>query len=234
MKSTKFLIVILLLAAMKILSSCNDFELFPDKTVYFKGRIVEAFDTNKPIDSVLVQGCTKRLSMWPSGRICDVETYTDSTGYFSLSFVAGGLEGRGINYKKNGYESLDSCKTLSDGTLECYIKPLPTIFYIYSQKRQQQLTYDSLTMKVSTETKDTTIHYFTRILPNIYGDTLYYLAARKETYSLDESFTFIKVSDNSFVRVEAIYFKDKKYEKTDFDTVFCPKGMSTSYTIKQK
>jgi hypothetical protein len=216
------------------LSSCFDFDLFPEKTVRYKGRIVEAFDTTKPVDSVLVQGCTQEFSLFPNWPTCDVETFTDINGNFNISFKADGLEGRGISYGKDGYSNLDSCKKLPNGALECYLQPLPTIFYIFSpSKNNTPFIYDSLVVQLYLETKDTIIHYVTRSNPNTSGGTYYYWTSdpNSNNQTWNKSYTNIKVLDNSSVSIKANYFKDNNEMKVDSVTLFCPKGIGASYKI---
>lgn len=215
------------------LTSCFNFDLFPEKKIVYKGRIVEAYDTTKPVDSVLVQGCIQEFSLFPNWPDCDIETYTDNNGSFYISFKTEGLEGHGLSYGKDGYSSLDSCKTMADGTLECYVQPLPTIFYIFSPtKNDVPFTYDSLVVQVQTETRDTTVHYFTGSFQNSFGGTSYYWTSNPApNLTWKRSYTVIKVLDNSSVTVDAIYFKNNNEMKTDNITLFCPKGIGNSYQI---
>ena len=96
MKNLKFLLLTVSIAGLSLLTHC--FELFPEEAVTYEGRIYESFDLTKPLDSVLVQGCTQQISLFPNWPTCDIETHTDEDGYFFISFQADGLEGRGIGY----------------------------------------------------------------------------------------------------------------------------------------
>jgi hypothetical protein len=210
-------------------SSCFDLE----KTVVYNGRIVEAFDTTKPIDSVLVQGCIQEFSLLPDWPDCDTKTFTDHDGNFNISFETDGFERYFLSYRKEGYSSLDSCKTLPDGSLECYLLPLPTVFHIFSPfKDDLPFNYDSLVVLVRTVTIDTTIHYVTGSFQNSFGRTSYYWTYDPHSNSAwEKSSTIIKVLDNSSVTIEAIYFSNKNKAKLDKVTLSCPKGIGNSYKI---
>lgn len=209
------------------LTSC--FELFPEETVVYQGRI---FDTTKPVDSVLVQGCTQQLSLFPNSPNCDTETLSDAHGYFYIAFKVDDLEGRGISYGKEGYRSLDSCLTLNDGTLECYIQPLPTSFYIYSPTTTEPFIYDSLTIQVLAEDRDTTVFYHVESFENTFGDTSFYWTTDSDLiYGTFESYTDISVPDNSVITLLAEYFKSDELLVIDLYTLFCPKGIGNSYKI---
>jgi hypothetical protein len=230
MKYLKVALFIVSLSAICALTSC--FELFPDETVFYEGRVYEAFDKSKPVDSVLVQGCTQKLSLFPNWPSCDTETLTNSEGYFFIVFEADGLEGRAIFCSKEGYKSLDSCITLNDGTLECFIEPLPTVFYIYSPTYTESLTYDSLKIFIQAEDLDTTVFYHTESFENTWGGTSFYWTTDTDlTFGSLESFTNIFVPDNSVVILTAQYFNNDEFIITDLDTLFCRKGVGNSYKI---
>lgn len=218
---------------MTTFTSCYNFDSFPEKTVVYKGRIVEAYDSTKPVDSVLVQGCIQEFSLFPNWPDCDTETFTDSNGNFYISFKVDGLEGYGLSYGKEGYAGLDSCKTLPDGTLECYVQPLPTVFYIYSPtKNDQPFIYDSLVVQVQTSTRDTTVHYVTGSFQNTFGGISYYWTNDPDSnLTWEKSYTVIKVLDNTSVTVDATYFKNNNAVKLDNVTLFCPRGIGSSYKI---
>lgn len=214
-------------------SGCSEFELFPDKSIIFEGRIVEAFDSAKPLDSVRVRGCLQNIIQIPSWPSCDVETITDVNGRFRIEMKANNLTARGIQYDKEGYSSLDSCITKPNGELECYVRALPTIFYIFSPtKAENPFVYDSLIVNVSTDTRDTTVLYITRFFQNTQGGITYFWTNQSETVSpWNKSYTTIQVSDNSIVKIKSEYYKNSILETIHFDTLFCRKGISTNYKI---
>lgn len=213
-----------------ILSGCR--ELFPEETVIYEGRIFEAYDLTKPVDSVLVVGCTQALTLFPSWPDCDAKTFTDSDGRFYISFQADGLEGRGIRYSKEGYANLDSCITLADGSLQCYIEPIPTVFYIYSPTKKEPFSFDSLSVELRTAHKDTLIQYHTESFSNTQGGTSYYWTTDQDkVFDSFDSHTHILVPDNSEVSLSSNYFKDRVLTHMGADTFFCPKGFGNKYKI---
>ena len=231
MKFIEHLVFFMQLLSLFFLAGC--FELFPEETLVYEGKVVEGLNGTKPVEGVLVQGCTKNVfNLFPSLPSCDAETLTNSSGYFYLSFVAKGSESRGLLYSKEGYRSLDSCRTLSDGTYECYIEAKPTVFRIYSPTSKEPFTYDSLKVNVATTTKDTIVHYFTGSYINTNGGTSYYWKTnRPSKYRWNESYTSIIVENNSSVKIHADYYKNDSLKLTDLDSLFCPKGIGNKYRI---
>jgi hypothetical protein len=231
MKPINFFLFIIVISSFY---GCFKFLSDDEETVVYEGKIFEAFDKSKPVDSVFVMGCTQEITFFPNWPTCDTLTLTNTSGRFSISFEAGNLESRGFSYGKEGYRSLDSCVTLNDGTLECYIKALSTVFYIYSPTSSKPFTYDSLNVNIKTLTKDTIVKYKTKSYTNSYNGTSYYWSTDTNTSSGSiNSTTNIIVTDNSKVSLKADYYINNQLITTDLDTLFCKKGIGNKYKILQ-
>ena len=231
-------LIFLLILSSTLFVSCERFfrnQINPIETVRYYGRIVEAYDANRPIDSVLVEGCNLSLfvAFIPQGSApCDTQVYTDSDGYFDLQFNVEKFDLRGLNYSKEGYITLDSCIILSDGSYECYLEPIPTRFYIYSPtKKGIPFIYDSASFKVQTteiiETKGAWTDYFI----NYWADTVYEWNFHQDPSSYSSNSFSWEIEDNSEVILEASYFNDDILVKIDIATILCPKGEGTGYKI---
>jgi hypothetical protein len=69
----------------------------------------------------MVSACKQSLSLSPAE--CGSQKLTDENGWFRVRISHGLLDGVYLYYQKVGYEALDSCKTLKNGNLECYMRP---------------------------------------------------------------------------------------------------------------
>ena len=217
------------LLSLTLLSSCEDFfkELInPSVTMRVHGRVVEAFDSTRPVDSVFVEVCLGLL-----GQECPVSAYTDVDGQFDLSFETRKIQGRSLNYHRDLYGSLDRCDTLADGSLECYLEPYPTQFKIGAQyKKNIPFIYDSATFLIKTtnleELKSARTEYY--IDSNM--DTVYYWTFN-ESKPDEVRYYYWTVEDNSEVNVIADYFQNGKLSRADSASIFCSKGYDTAYFI---
>lgn len=215
---------------MPALEGCM--ELFPEETVQFTGRIVEAYDSNRPIDSVRVKGCTSTSTLYSTYPVCLVEVYTDEDGFFDLQFTVEGIDARYIVFYKPRYINLDSCITLQDGRLECYMEPLPTEIYLASAtKRNIPLLYDSASIKLINDNRDTTFNVIMKssIAPN--KDTLYHWVLSNSPAPRLNKDALMPVNDDSEVDVIARYFRNDSLKLIDSETIFCKKAIGCWYTI---
>lgn len=103
MNYLRVFIVISSFSILMVLTNCV--EVSPDKTMVFEGHVYEAYDTSKPVDSVVVRGCIPQVPIFPSYPNCEIETLTTFDGYFLISMEVNDLSGSGITYDKEGYLS---------------------------------------------------------------------------------------------------------------------------------
>ena len=201
MNYLRVFIVISSFSILMVLTHCV--EVFPDKTMVFEGHVYEAYDTSKPVDSVVVRGCIQQVPIFPSYPNCEIETLTTFDGYFLISMEVNDLSGSGITYDKEGYLSLDSCQTLSDGTLACFIEPLPTFFRVYSCTYSEPLSYDSLSLSIALEDRDTLMLYRAGSCQNPFGEISYFFTSDENLAQQDHGVT-ISAPDNSMVNLRRL------------------------------
>lgn len=230
MKIATKILSLLIILSMPVLDGC--IELFPEKTVQFTGRIVEAYDTSRPIDSVKVEGCTSTLTLFPTYPACVVEVYTDEDGFFDLQFTVEGLDARFIEYYKPGYINLDSCITLQGGRLECYMEPLPTHIYLgAATKRGAPLSFDSASISLINNNRDTTFNFIMNTSVASNKDTVYrWVFSNDPTLRLYRN-ARMSVNDDSEVNVIARYFMNDSLKLTDSKSIFCKKAAGCHYRI---
>lgn len=233
MKIAAKIISLLIILSTPALKGCIEIELFPEETVRVTGRIVEAYDTNRPIDSVLVRGCTSSFSLiFPTHPSCIEEVYSDHDGFFDLQFTVKNLDPRFIEYFKPGYINLDSCITLQDGNQECYMQPLPTEIRLgAATKRGAPILYDSATVKLINDNRDTTFNFIVHSSIASNKDSVY-----RWVLSEDPSLRLYRnarmpVQDDSEVKVIARYFRNDSLRLIDSKTIFCKKAAGCHYRI---
>lgn len=208
-----------------------------DETIVYEGKIFEAFNKSKPIDSVLVEGCSQRVLVLFSKPECDTKTFTNNDGSFFITVDANDLESRGFRYFKEGYRNIDSCVTLPNGKFECYLEALPTFFrLIGSGSSNSEFSYDKAIVSYKTQTKDTVVNYYAKSFTNSNNGTSFYWSLNMNSTkpTSNNSSLYTLVSDNSKVTVKADYLKNNNLIKTDFDTLFCKKGVGNGYKILKK
>ncbi|MGB3182983.1 MAG: hypothetical protein WBB45_16440 [Cyclobacteriaceae bacterium] len=230
MKFPKAIYAVLSLVLFIWISGCSVIDLFPEEKIVIEGHVYEAFDKTRPVQGVLVEGCTQKLSLISNHRDCKVETVTDSEGYFYLSFTVDGLEGSSYRFSKELYDSIEPCDVLPDGTLECYVRERETYFTISGGADVvDPIPYDSLTMQVSTTAGDTTLTYITS--EHVYTEGMtYHWAPRSNPQG--RASTRMKVADNSNVSYSAVYYRDSAAVLTESDQVFCAKGRGHIYDMR--
>lgn len=111
---------IVLVSCLIFLEACLDWQR--PKRVIYEGRVVEAFNSQLPLDSVAVYLCEG--SVFPLSPIpCSFteDTLSNESGYFYLEAIVESGDYASLVLQKDGYQYLDSCIELSDGTLECYL-----------------------------------------------------------------------------------------------------------------
>jgi len=137
-----------------------------------------------------------------------------------------------MRYGKEGYERMDTCVTQVDGTLNCFLNPLPTVFTVFATANSEPFNYDSLIINVDSEDRDTTFFYRSVELSNERGSSYYWTTDSIFFYNQGEAYSYLFVPDNSTVIIEARYFNDSQFSFLDLDTLFCRKGVGNRYRIK--
>lgn len=238
MKTRKNSIFLILIIGVFLIQGCELFTLDEEEVVTYEGRIFEAFDTSKPIDSVIVRGCKRSvLNFFPGPASCETETLTNSEGTFSISFEVNGLEGRGISYFKEGYINIDSCVTLNNGKLECFMKALPTYFRLISgSSSTREFDYDNVLVRYKMQTKDSMVNYTLKSLTGNNNNATYYFWSSDPSIvepSSSNNAIYNLVLDNSTVTLQAEYSKNGNLLETEYDTIFCKKGVGNTYRINK-
>ncbi|MFK8060659.1 MAG: hypothetical protein AB8B78_11275 [Polaribacter sp.] len=237
MKFRKITQLIIFISILFVFNGCFFTDLKKDETIVYEGKIFEAFDKSKPIDSVFIQGCSQKVLVLFSGAECDNETFTNKDGSFFITVEANGFESRGFRYRKEGYRNIDSCITLPNGKLECYLVALPTYFKLVGNgSSRNEFSYDKAIISFKTQTKDTVVNYFAKSFTNSNNGTSFYwsLDINSTKPTSDNSSLYTLVSDNSEVTIKADYLKNNNLLKTEFDTLFCKKGVGNGYRILKR
>ena len=230
-KATHIFFAVIVLVFFTI-QSCMD--PFSERTVTANGRIVEGYDSDKPIDSVLIEVCTGILLPGPWFS-CGNEEFTDADGFFHFELDVEPLTGIGLNLYKSGYSDLDSCITLSNGELECYMEPLPTNFYLnFRVKKQVQFLYDSATINVTNDAGDTTFYLVNDSYLDTNGNNVYTWKLISDEIQMRSSTVSMVVNDNSSVFIKGNYYQDQSLELIETDTLFAGKGIGIAYFINEE
>jgi hypothetical protein len=225
---------LLLVPLLLLLTGCFDWledELTKKKKVNFSGRVVEAFNSNLPIDSVKVEVCSENLLLllFPfTSQICEGQIFTDSDGYFDLSLKLESLDLYYLKISKPGYFSLDSCIKINN-ELECYMEAYPTRFRLLAGSSREAFDFDSASIRIQYPDFDTLFTYVSA--ESVIGEdtvTVWNGAPNgPPTYFRD-------VEGNSTVFVFAHYFKDASLLLTESPQIFCPKGIGGRYIMRNK
>ncbi|MCF6361630.1 MAG: hypothetical protein L3J29_12820 [Cyclobacteriaceae bacterium] len=195
----------------------------PTRTERVQGRIVEAYDSTKPIDSVFIE-----INI---GLSDEVSTYTDANGNFDVSFDIRKWQGQSFLYSHLLYRTLDECDTLSDGTIQCYLEPIPTEFKIWTEcKTNTPFIYDSASFVMESTSMKESKNAHTEHYINTNMDTVFYWTFTNPKPNEVRHY-YWTVEDNSYVNLISDYFQNGNLIRKDTASIFCSKGIDTAYII---
>lgn len=114
--------------------------------------------------------------------------------------------------------------------MACFIELLPTFFRVYSRTYSEPLSYDSLSLSIALEDRDTLMLYRAGSYQNPFGEISYFLISDENLAQQDQGVT-ISAPDNSMVNLSADYFKNHELILHDSTSLFCKKGIGNQYIV---
>ena len=98
-----------------------------------------------------------------------------------------------------------------------------------------EFDYDKAVISYKTQDKDSVINYTSQSFIGNNNIMRYYWSSDPNitTYSSEINAIYDLVPDNSTVTLKGEYFKNGDLLQTEFDTLFCKKGVGNTYPIRK-